>query len=297
MKFAAPVQIASEDMLGAKFRIHLTYLWRHRRLLSLRDPKLFTELVQHRKLYDRDLRLPNLADKSRVKALVTERLGDEWVVPTLWSGTVLPDAPEWRAPFVLKSTHGANQSIFVRDETFDWPAIRERAHRWLRSAYGGWLDEWLYSQIPPGLIVEPFVGIDGVLPLDYKFYVFGGRVEFIQVHFDREHAHRWRIFDRVWRPVGREVAGLSFLPPTALSRMIDAAEELGRTFDFVRIDLYQPSTTPLFGEMTFYPGSGLDPFDPPELDAIMGELWLGARRGPVRGQIGAGEHGLLPSLA
>jgi hypothetical protein len=30
--------------------------------------------------------------------------------------------------------------------------------------------------------------------------------------------------------------------------------------------------------MTFYPGSGLDSFDPPELDEALGRLWL-ARAG------------------
>ena len=56
---------------------------------------------------------------------------------------------------------------------------------------------------------------------------------------------------------------------------------MGRGFDFVRVDLYEPAGTPLFGEMSFYPGSGLDRFDPPELDTLMGSLWLAAR-GDVR---------------
>lgn len=47
--------------------------------------------------------------------------------------------------------------------------------------------------------------------------------------------------------------------------MIAAAETLGRAFDFVRVDLYDLGVIPRFGEMTFYPGSGLDPFDPPRL--------------------------------
>ena len=31
--------------------------------------------------------------------------------------------------------------------------------------------------------------------------------------------------------------------------------------------------------MTFYPGSGLDPFDPDALDLWLGQLWAEARRG------------------
>ena len=60
--------------------------------------------------------------------------------------------------------------------------------------------------------------------------------------------------------------------------MIEAAETLGQGFDFVRVDFYEIDGAPRFGEMTFYPGSGLDPFDPPEIDLILGRLWAEARR-------------------
>jgi hypothetical protein len=58
-----------------------------------------------------------------------------------------------------------------------------------------------------------------------------------------------------------------------LGRMIEGAELLGAEFDFVRVDLYDCNGHPRFGEMTFYPGSGLDPVDPPALDLTMGALW------------------------
>ena len=64
--------------------------------------------------------------------------------------------------------------------------------------------------------------------------------------------------------------------------MIDAAEELGRDFDFVRVDFYEVDGRPRFGEMTFYPGSGLEPVEPPWLDLEMGRQWREAARLPVR---------------
>ena len=260
----------------ARLRINLTYGWRHRRLPCLARPTLFTELVQARKLHDRDPRLPSMADKVAVKSFVLQRLGPDWVTPTLWQGAELPDQPVWPLPFVVKSRHGCNQRAFVRTGTEDWPGIRAASRRWMRKPYGRWLDEWLYRDIERGLLVEPFVGEGRALPVDYKFYVFGGRVAFIQVHLEREHAHRWILFDRAWRTVStdREQAPP---PPPCLSAMIAAAEALGRDFDFVRTDFYEVDGSPRFGEMTFYPGSGLDRFDPPALDAIMGRLWLRAR--------------------
>jgi hypothetical protein len=261
---------------GEWLRVHLTYFWRHRRVLNLRSPTRFTELVQRRKLSERDPRLPRLIDKLGAKRFVIDQLGAEWVTPTLWSGPVLPKARCWSPPFVVKSRHGCNQHRFIRTGAEDWRAIRRAAARWMRRDYGFWLDEHGYRGIPHGLLVEPFVGDGTTLPIDYKFYVFHGKVAFIQVHLGREDNHRWLIFDRDWRRVSHSPDQTPDCPAT-LGRMIAAAETLGTGFDFVRVDLYEVSGQPRFGEMTFYPGSGLDPFDPPELDTMMGALWLAGR--------------------
>lgn len=262
----------------ARSRIRLTYLWRHGRLPDLDAPRRFTELVQRRKLLDRDPRLPRLADKLSVKQCVADRLGDGWVTPTLWHGTELPESPTWPRPFVVKSRHGSNQYAMVRAPSDDWQAVRRRARRWMRARYGGWLDEWLYAGIERGLLVEPFVGVGVTLPIDYKIYVFGGRARFIQVHLDREHHHRWMLFDVDWHRVSSKTVDPDPSPPVSLAAMLSAAERLGEDFDFVRIDFYEVDASPRFAEMTFYPGSGLDRFDPVSLDARLGDCWLAAAR-------------------
>jgi hypothetical protein len=182
----------------ALLRVHLTYLWRHKRTLSLKNPRRFTELVQWRKLYERTTPMSHFVDKLAVKAFVAQRLGPDWITPTIWSGTILPESPPWQRPFVVKSSHGCNQRRIVRDGSESWDEVRRASMRWMRSDYGRWLDEHAYVGIPRSLMVEPFIGVGGVLPIDYKFYVFHGRVAFIQVHLDREHKHRWLIFNREW---------------------------------------------------------------------------------------------------
>jgi hypothetical protein len=146
----------------------------------------------------------------------------------------------------------------------------------MRSDYGYWLDEDLYAHIPRGLIVEPFMGQPPALPIDYKFYVFGGRVDYVQVHLGRGGRHRWILLDRAWRRVSAASADPDPIAPAALSRMIAAAEALAEGTDFLRVDLYEIEGRPLFGEMTFYPGSGLDRFDPVSLDHELGARWLRA---------------------
>ena len=258
----------------ARARVHLTYLACHRRFARLDEPSLFTEHVQHRKLHDRNAAFHRLADKLLAKNEVTAALGPEWVIPTLWHGLELPDRPGWPLPIVLKSRHGCNQYAFVRSPDVNWAALRRRARRWVRGRYGYWLDEWLYSKIERGLLIEPFVGKGGVAPIDYKLFVFGGRVAFVQVHLQRETAHRWIVLDRDWRQL--TASNDAPVCPRSLPAMIAAAEVLGRDFEFVRIDFYEIEGRPKFGEMTFYPGSGLLPIKPDYLDLVMGTMWRDA---------------------
>lgn len=263
-------------------KLAIMHLFRNGHVPDFDEPQTFNELVQARKLRDRNPLLPMLADKVSVKDYVARRLGEEWVIPTLWHGTELPEAPEWPLPFVLKSSHASCQCAFVRTGRENWPRIRRKAGQWLRRSYGKLFDEWLYEEIPPRLLVEPFIGRSGSAPVDYKFFVFGGRAEFIQVDTDREHAHKRTIMDHNWQPLPVELQfprDRRHIPrPASLEHMTQAAEALSRGFDFVRVDMYEVEGRPLFGEMTFYPGSGLDRFQPPVFDSLFGEYWLAARR-------------------
>lgn len=272
--------ISAKPHLAAMARLHLTYLWRHRRLLSLSRPTRFTELVQRRKLVDRDPRLPGFIDKLMVKRFVADRLGSAWVTPTLWSGDELPVMPPCTGLCVVKSRHGCGQTEIVDPGASNWTDVRLRARSWTERSYGSWLDEWGYRDVPRGLLIEPFVGTPPTLPIDYKLYVFHGRVEAIQVHLGRATDHRWSLFDRSWQQLSAGASIDTIHPPETLAQMIEGAEVLGSGFDFVRIDFYDVGTAPRFGEMTFYPGSGLDRFNPPELDLMLGRLWL-ARPGPL----------------
>ena len=258
---------------SARLRIYVLYLWRHYRWPDLLTPPRFSELVQWRKLHDRDPMMPVLADKIAAKQQVEQKLGSDWMIPTCWSGRDLPDQPSWPYPFILKASHGCNQNIICHNPA-DWQMARKRSAKWLRKPYGLWLDEWAYRGIPRSFIAEPYLGTDDVLPVDYKVYVFNGEAALIQVHLDRYSAHRWILFDRQWNQVSRMEDENLPSAPVHLARILDSAEKVAANFDFARIDFYEIAGEPKFGEVTFYPGSGLDPFEPRELDSIIGALWL-----------------------
>ncbi len=277
----AIVPVADDLDALARARILLTYLWRHRRLPDLTDAPRFTEQVQLRKLEDRDPRQVRLMDKVAAKAFAAERLGPQWVTPTLWQGLSLPDAMPFPAPAIVKARHGCNQYAVLREapSPADWRALQARAARWTSGPYGFWLSEWAYRDAPLGLLAEPLIGDDAALPLDYKIYVFGGVATHVQVHLDRAGAHRWVLHDRDFRPL---VAGADCpAPPRSLPAMLAAAEELAQGFDFLRIDFYEIGGRPRFGEFCLYPGSGLDPFAADWIDFELGALWRAARTAPT----------------
>ncbi len=270
--FPDPPSPAGSSLL----RVQTTYWWRHGRLARMNPPRMFTEWVQHRKLHDRDPRLPKLADKVLAKDFVASQLGGEWVTPTLWRGLQLPNEPAWDYPFVVKSRHGCGHTAIVRDRA-DYTRALRQSRRWMERTYGAWLDEWLYGLIGRGLLVEPLIGNGTELPVDYKIFVFGGQARFVQVHLGRgQSAHRWMVFDRQWRRVSPSSSDADPAPPKSLLAMLRASEQLGGGFCFVRADFYEVEGKARFGELTFYPGSGLERLEPPRLDLLMGLLWSAA---------------------
>ena len=250
-------------------------------LRSIFLPRTFTEKIQHSKLFNRDPRLPQRENKILIKDLVRERLGSEWVTPCLWKGEFLPPLEQrnWPLPFVIKANNGCGWNIFVRDESdLDWQHIESLTAEWRREPFGADLGEWLYGEIRPGLLVEPFVGELGKLPIDYKFWIFAGKVHIICVATDREKELKLAMFDPDWNRLRFTIVGTPSDPrpiskPTSFDRMMRAAVVLAEDFPFVRVDFYEVAGVPKFGEMTFYPGSGLETFDPPDWDLRLGKLW------------------------
>ncbi|OHD00028.1 MAG: hypothetical protein A2885_21060 [Sphingopyxis sp. RIFCSPHIGHO2_01_FULL_65_24] len=257
-------------------RVGLLYAWRHGRRIAWDHPARFTELVQLRKLTDRSPIQTQMMDKIAAKRLAGVRLGEEWIVPTLWQGTALPRLIPFPVPAIIKSRHGCNQyrAITALPDCERWQQLRRMARRWQRRPYGRWLDEWAYRDVPRGILAEPLLGGALPLPIDYKIYVFGGIATHVQVHLGRGRRHRWVLHDRSWRQLVRSADEPP--PPPSLAAMLEAAETLAGDMTFLRVDFYDIGGRPYFGEYCLYPGSGLDPFAADWIDLELGALWLAA---------------------
>ena len=61
--------------------------------------------------------------------------------------------------------------------------------------------------------------------------------------------------------------------PVQYNQMIAFAEKLSHGIPFVRVDFYEVNGMVYFGELTFYPGNGMEEFTPVEWDYKLGD-WI-----------------------
>ena len=257
--------------------IRIDYLRVFGRIPNLSAPRLLSEKFQHMKLHARYAQMPVIADKVRVKEFVRQRLGPDWLIPTLWHGArvtedILRDVPK---PAIMKANHSSAQACFL-DESTDLRKAARLANAWLRYDHHILHREWAYGKVDREVLIEPFVG-EGRSPDDFKFWVFDGVVRFVQVDQDRFHNHTRQFYTPDWKrldfalkyPTSRE----KIPAPPHLAEMLDAAHILATEFRFLRVDLYDMPRGPLFGELTFAPEAGLCSFSPKRVDDELGEGW------------------------
>ena len=264
------------------------FLKNHGYPLDLDHPQTFCEWVNYKKIHDRNPLIPITSDKYRVRQYLKKKLGnsvaEEISVPILYLSQSGKDIPfeKLDREFFLKANHCSGSNLLVRPG-MDPDYLSSTCARWLGSSYGQYLQEWAYRDIPRRILCEEVLRDSlGNLPLDYKFYCIHGEVEMIgifQKSDKKEYAcYLDRSFQQVGGPMGSDHP-MEFIPPLPnLPRMIDLAEKLAEDFELVRIDLYSFDDRVFFGEITHYPGSGLDRFASPDLDLRLGKKLSAGRQ-------------------
>jgi hypothetical protein len=259
------------------------FYYYHHRFPRVRNPISFTEKVNWRILKDRREILTWTCDKLAMKDYVSGIQGataQGMRVPrTLWSGTDVRELDRIELPerWVLKPNHRSGLVFFGHGQP-NIPVLHKIVRNWLRPEEGFDLHEWAYLKARPLLLIEELLGAPGTPPSDYKFYVFAGKVAAIEFHVDRYSDHRVRYYLPDWTPLDVSIgnfppAPAEADPPGNFEKMVTIASELGRPFDFMRVDLYSVDGGIFFGELTPYPGSGTNPFVPKSFDDELGAKW------------------------
>ena len=267
-------KISDKRALKAKFY----YLFSKK--LDLRHPKTFNEKIQWLKLYDRRPEYVRMVDKYEVKRYIAEKVGEEYVVPTLgvWDRVEDIDFDALPDQFVLKCTHDSASVKICKDKSdFDFEEAKQSLSEHLGQSMFIHGREWVYKKIKPSIIAEPYlVDESGVELKDYKIFCFNGRADYVEVDFNRFVKHKLNTYDFDWKPLGfcdasKNDYDANIPKPSRLEDMRRIAEELSKDIPFLRVDFYSIYDRIYIGELTFYPGSGFIFFDPLEMNLELGK--------------------------
>lgn len=265
---------------------YILYLWEQKMdyPLDLKNPRTFNEKLQWLKLYDRKPEYTTMVDKYRVKQWVADRIGEEYVIPTLavYQSVDEIDLDKLPDQFVLKCNHDSGGVFICKDKsTFDLKTVKEKLARALKINYFYAWREWPYKNIKPQIFAEAYLEDTITHSMsDYKFFTFGGKVKVMFIATDRNNPDtetKFDFFDSEFNHIdvknGHPNADTPPSKPKCFTEMIQLAETLSKGIPHVRCDFYEINGKVFFGEMTFFHWAGLVPFDPPSFDRKMGD-WL-----------------------
>lgn len=224
-----------------------------------------------------------MVDKYEVKKIVAEKIGEEYIIPTIgvWSEFEEIDFNILPSQFVLKCTHDSGGIVIVRDKNkLDIKVAKKIINQSLKTNYFWQGREWPYKNVKPRIIAEKYMEDNDVDDLiDYKFYCVDGKEKFLYVSQGMENHETARISflktDWQFAPFKRsDYKSFEKLPkkPSQYKKMLQIARILSEDIPFLRVDLYQIQNQIYFSELTFSPCSGHMPFMPAEWDEKMGKL-------------------------
>lgn len=248
--------------------------------LDLKNPKTFNQKLQWLKIYDRKPEYTTMVDKYAVKEYVADKIGKEYIIPTLgvWDNFDDIDFDSLPNQFVLKCTHDSGGLVICRDKSkLDIAMAKKKINMSLKHDYFYNGREWPYKNVPHRIIAEQYMADD---LRDYKLFCFDGVPRMTLVWSERftKDGLKEDFYDEAWNHlnVQRHAHGNAILPiqrPKQYELIKKLAAKLSEKMPFARIDFYEINEKVYFGEITFYPASGFEEFKPEEWNLKLGE-WI-----------------------
>lgn len=252
--------------------------------LNLDNPQTFNEKLQWLKIHNRKPEYTTMVDKYAAKQYVADRIGSQYIIPTLgvWDHFDDIDFDALPDQFVLKCTHDSGGLVICKDKSrLDKKAAKRKIEHCLRRKYYYVHREWPYKDVKPRIIAEKYMtnGTSEELN-DYKLMCFNGKVKATFVCSSRFSKDGLKVtfYDTNWNRLPFErythpASKTEITKPRTYNEMVTLAERLAQDIPFIRADFYEISGKTYFGELTFFPASGFEGFRPEEWDKTLGD-WI-----------------------
>lgn len=271
-------------ILPDKLYLQLLYYKHFKKFINFKNPKTFNEKLQWLKLYNRNPEYTKMVDKYLVREYIAEKIGEEYLIPLLgvWDEPEEIDFSALPNQFVLKWNHDSGSVIICRDKTeFDEQKAVEKLKA-MKSHNGFWYGrEWPYKNVSPKITAEKYLtDFNGGLR-DYKFFIFNGEAKFLYISEGLENHQTAQISFYDFEGNEMKFHRSDFSPfsippifPENLQEMKLLGEKLAKEINcpFVRVDFYSVAEKIYFSEITFFPCSGILPFEPKEWDLKLGKM-------------------------
>lgn len=257
-----------QAMAFAMYRYHRF----HGVLPDIVNPTGYDEHIFRRKFFA-EVKLPESGNKLLTSSFIPPHLRNR-----IQSPRIVWHRPHARLPandhippgfYYLKANHGSN--MFQRIE---FPLQENERHRleskcsdWLATEYGIHDGEWWYSTFPKEILIEEQVGSNAE-SIAWNVYVFHGRIGLISA-YRKAHRDGRLVEESTWFDEDFQMSRFQsserprlqdfHLSEEAKAGLIDAALDIARPFDFIRVDFLMDENERIFlGEITFTPSNGLN---------------------------------------
>lgn len=252
--------------------------------IDLNNPVTYNEKLQWLKLYDRKPIYTKMVDKYEAKNVISEIIGEEYIIPTLGIYDNFSEINFDKLPkqFVIKCTHDSGGIVICKDKSkLDLDKAKRKIEKSLKNNYYWQNREWPYKEVKPRIIIEKYmVDESGYELKDYKFFCFDGKMKAMFIATDRSSTKeetKFDFFDEnfVHLPFtnGHPNSNKVISKPKSFEKMIMLAEKISKGIPQVRVDFYDINGKIYFGEVTFFHWSGLKKFEPNEWDKKFGD-WI-----------------------
>lgn len=250
--------------------------------IDWKNPKTFSEKLQWLKVYDRNPEYSKMVDKAGGKCWIADKVGDSYGIKTLgvWNNfdeidfNVLPDR------FVLKTAHDSGTVVVVKDKSkFDVRKTKQKLEAAQKIEFWRLSRERVYKGVVPRIICEEYLEDESGNLTDYKFYCFDGEPKLMYIaknfgnpdvphyidYYDMDFKHLNLIRHYANDPKGTE-------KPEFWDKMKELSAILSQGLPFLRVDFYIVKGKLYIGELTFFPGAGMEKMEPAEWDVKMGKM-------------------------
>lgn len=250
--------------------------------LNLKSPQTFNEKLQWLKLYDRNPEYTKMVDKYEVREYIKEKIGEEYLIPLIGVYDKFDDIDfdKLSNQFVIKCNHDSGGLIICKDKNrLDIETARKKINRSLKTNYYYSGREWPYKNVKSKILIEKYMEDSNKSDLiDYKLFCFNGIPKIVLVCSERfsssNMCETW--FDMNWKLIDMTESGhrvdSTISKPKQLKKMVELSKKLSKNIPFIRVDWYEIGDKLYFGELTFYPASGFEKFEPKEWNKKIGDM-------------------------